>query len=42
MNNNIQPYSYPQRLQEGTDGIRIKASNLIYTWKAEMKQNKVI
>ena len=42
LNSNIQPYNYPQRLQEGIDGIRIKTNNLIYTWKAEMKQNRVI
>jgi len=29
--------SYSQRLQEGADGIRVKASNLIYTWRVEME-----
>jgi len=42
LNSNIQSYSYSQRLQEGGDGIRIKASSLIYTWKTEIKQNRVI
>ena len=37
MNSNFQPYSYSQRLQEGADGIRINTSNLVYTWKVEMK-----
>uniref|UniRef100_A0A7N2MZ94 Uncharacterized protein n=1 Tax=Quercus lobata TaxID=97700 RepID=A0A7N2MZ94_QUELO len=34
----IQPYSYSQKLQECVDGIRIKASNLTYTWRVEMRQ----
>ena len=38
MNSNIQPYIYPQRLQEGVNGIRIRTSNLIYTWRAEKKK----
>ena len=42
LNINIHPYSYPQRLQEGADEIRIKANNLISTWKVEVKQNRVI
>ena len=40
-NNNFQPYSYPQRLQECADGTSIKKiSNLTYTWRAEMKEGK--
>jgi len=42
LNTSIQPYNYPQRLQEGVDGTKIKASSLIYMWKAEMKKNVVI
>jgi len=42
MNSNIQSYNCPQRLQGDVDGTRTKASNLIYTWRAEMKQKRVI
>ena len=42
MNSDIQPYNYPKRLQEGDDETKIKVSKLIYTWRVEMKQNKVI
>ena len=40
LNNDILSYSYSQRLQEYADGTRIKASNLTYTWRVEMKQNR--
>ena len=30
LNSNFQPYNYSQRLQEGADGTRINASNLVY------------
>jgi len=40
LNSNFQPNSYPQRLQEGADETSIKTSNLIYMWRAEMKEEK--
>ena len=41
LNSDFQPYSHPQRLQKCADGTSIKEiSNLIYTWKAEMKEGK--
>ena len=40
MNSNFQPYNYYQRLQEGVDRIRINTSNLLYTWKVEMKERR--
>ena len=40
LNNNFQPYSYSQRLQEGADGTRINTGNLIYTWRVEMKEGR--
>ena len=33
-------YSYSQRFQEGADLTRINTSNLIYTWKVEMKKER--
>jgi len=42
LNNNIQPYSYPQRLWKDADGKMIKTSNLIYTRRAKMKQRREI
>ena len=38
LNSNFQPYSYSWKFQEVADGIRIKASNLVYTWRVEMKE----
>ena len=41
LNRDFYPYSCLQRLQEGANGTSIKEiSNLIYTWKAEMKEGK--
>ena len=34
----FQPYSYPQRLQEGTNGTRINTSNLMSTWRVKMRE----
>ena len=39
LNSDIQPYNYPQKLQEGADRIRIKVRNLTYTWRVEIEQN---
>ena len=38
LNNNFQPYSYFQRLQEGADMTEIGINNLIYTWRAKIKK----
>ena len=41
LTNNFQPYSYPQRLQKCVDGTSIKkTSNLIYMWRADMKERE--
>ena len=37
MNSTFQPYNYPQRFQEGADGTRINISNLMSTWRVEMR-----
>ena len=37
LNSVFQPYSYPQRLQEGTDGTSINVNHSAYTWRVEMK-----
>ena len=42
LNSNFQPYSYSQRLQEGTDGTGINTSNLVYTWRVEMEKEDSI
>jgi len=39
LNSTFQPYIYSQRFQEGADGkTKINTSNLMYTWKVEMKE----
>ena len=40
LNSIFQFYSYSQRLQEGADRIRINTSNLIYTWRVEIKERR--
>ena len=40
LNSNFQPYSYSQRLQEGTDGTGINTSNLVYKWRVEMEKGR--
>ena len=40
LNSNFQPYSYSQRLLEGADGTKINTSDLIYTWRVEMKERR--
>ena len=40
LNINFQPYSYSQRFQEGADGTWINTSDLIYTWRVEMKERR--
>ena len=42
MNSNFQFYSYSQRFQEGVDETGINASNLLYTWRVEMKEEDSI
>ena len=42
LSSNFQPYSYFQRFQEGADGTRINANNLIYKWRVEMKEEDSI
>ena len=37
LNSAFQPYSYYQRLQEGANGISINRSNLMSTWRVEMR-----
>ena len=40
LNSAFQPNSYPQRLQEDADGTRINTSNLMSTWRVEMRGGK--
>ena len=40
MNSNFQPYSYPYKLQEGANETEINTSNLVYTWRVEMKEER--
>jgi len=40
LNSIFQPYSYPQRLLEGADLIRINPSNLPSRWRIKMKREK--
>ena len=42
LNNNFQPYSYSQRLQECIDRTKINTSNLIYMWRVKMKEENNI
>ena len=40
LNSTFQSYSYFQRFQEDADGIMINTSNLMYTWRVEMKERR--
>ena len=40
LNSTFYPYSYSQRLQESADGIMINISNLMYTWRVEIKERR--
>ena len=40
LDSNFQPYSYSQRFQEGADGTRIKASDLVYMWRVKIKERR--
>ena len=40
LNSIFQPYNYSQRLQECADGTKINTSNLMYTWRVEMKEKR--
>ena len=40
LNSTFQPYNYSQRFQEGADGTRINTSNLMYTWRVEIKERR--